>query len=791
MDQETESRLVAIVKQRIEKQADQIAHSLKQIAAGNPLGSEPLAARSIARIAAKTKLPTSDAAAMTNMIARTAKIIDATPELPAPGLDAGERSRTVLTDTPPVESAAGAEALQGPTIDLVGVEFLSRGRLAANAVGRVAFRSGRAQGSGFLVGPGLLLTNNHVIRDTQQAATMMVQFDYEAGDDGLDRPVTSFAFESAGVFVTDPIEGLDFTLISIGERISGSKSLESFGYIPLSDAKDKHMLGELANIIQHPQGDLKQLVVRENNLISRDETANVLHYLADTERGSSGSPVCNNNWEPIALHHWGEPYYEVKGVQGQVLRKDVNEGIRISAIVRALRDRATSLSGQGTQRLRDLLALWDSSKRSGPVAPSAEAAPATTASEAIGREARSRSDGSITWTFPIEISVRAPLIGTSTEAPVAAPAVQPPAGAVPGQGPERAARRAIDFSDRGGYEPGFIPGFVIPLPDYSGVDYRMAKNQRPLEGAEDLRELPYHHFSVFINADRRLLAFTACNIDGRRLAAVNRKTKDVNLDPTLSDLGAEASDDFQTDPRILDAEQMGQAFYKDQVVPGYPKPPWVGPDGTEAQKRSYTRAMNARTARMLQKGHITLRGDPAWGTAEEALAAEADTFFYTNAAPQFGFFNQGSPENRPAAKGKLRWRAVETYVLRNAFTSRKRVTVFAGTVFDDVNDPPYRQKMKLPMQFWKVVVWADSSRLRSIALLASQRPVYEALTEGVPEAADKFEDEEELARVTEFLSTVAEVERLTGLDFGKAVRNADVRSGGGSESIADAELAPA
>ena len=51
-------------------------------------------------------------------------------------------------------------------------------------------------------------------------------------------------------FVTDGIEGLDYTLIGIGERRSGSRALDEFGFIPLSDADDKHMLGELANLIR-------------------------------------------------------------------------------------------------------------------------------------------------------------------------------------------------------------------------------------------------------------------------------------------------------------------------------------------------------------------------------------------------------------------------------------------------------------------------------------------------------------------------------------------------------------
>ena len=67
----------------------------------------------------------------------------------------------------------------------------------------------------------------------------------------------------------------------------------------------------------------------------------------------------------------------------------------------------------------------------------------------------------------------------------------------------------------------------------------------------------------------------------------------------------------------------------------------------------------------------------------------------TTAAPQLGFFNQGSPENHPAAKGKLRWRSLETYIERNAFKMRLRVSVFAGPVFNDEKDPEYRFGVKV------------------------------------------------------------------------------------------------
>ena len=55
--------------------------------------------------------------------------------------------------------------------------------------------------------------------------------------------------------------------------------------------------------------------------------------------------------------------------------------------------------------------------------------------------------------------------------------------------------------------------------------------------------------------------------------------------------------------------------------------------------RSCRRATCEQHSSMLQKRHIILRGDRVWGSNDEALRAEGDTFFYTNVAPQLGFFN--------------------------------------------------------------------------------------------------------------------------------------------------------
>jgi hypothetical protein len=90
-------------------------------------------------------------------------------------------------------------------------------------------------------------------------------------------------------------------------------------------------------------------VIRNNQLIDLfDNKADIpfCQYLADTEQGSSGSPVFNDQWEIVALHHQAIPQTNAKGelvdTAGKVIREGddpsrivwiANEGIRTSRLV--------------------------------------------------------------------------------------------------------------------------------------------------------------------------------------------------------------------------------------------------------------------------------------------------------------------------------------------------------------------------------------------------------------------------------------------------------------------------
>ena len=105
-------------------------------------------------------------------------------------------------------------------------------------------------------------------------------------------------------------------------------------------------------------------------------------------------------------------------------------------------------------------------------------------------------------------------------------------------------RRDIDFSDRAGYEPGFLRGHVIPLPKLTNVRHEPAPNLEARR-RDDEFELPYNHFSIVMNADGRVAFFTACNIDGKHSRHVDRDSGEIKDGLDLKLRGLESAEDAE------------------------------------------------------------------------------------------------------------------------------------------------------------------------------------------------------------------------------------------------------
>ncbi|MDB6178709.1 serine protease [Paracoccus sp. Z330] len=213
--------------------------------------------------------------------------------------------------------------------------------------------SGSWSGTGFLVGPNLLLTNHHVLNSIATAAEASVDFEYERSRDQLSGaaaagygPRRELRLDPERLFVTSPaVGGLDYTFVRIAADLAAP-----YGHIPMSRGSFTGRRHEPVFLLHHPNGDLKQASVDDTEILNID--ADLLLYAADTNAGSSGAPVITRNGKLCALHHAYRTREQMDIWHADRVAElidggsyDVaNEGIKISAIAI---DLETQLNSRG------------------------------------------------------------------------------------------------------------------------------------------------------------------------------------------------------------------------------------------------------------------------------------------------------------------------------------------------------------------------------------------------------------------------------------------------------------
>lgn len=257
-----------------------------------------------------------------------------------------------------------------------------------------------------------------------------------------------------------------------------------------------------------------------------------------------------------------------------------------------------------------------------------------------------------------------------------------------------------NYANRRGFDKRFLGRETVGLPEPD--DRRMkAKDLLPI--------LNYEHFSVRLHRRRELAAFTAVNISGAdRYQRTGRE-----------------EDSWEEDPRAAEFQT---------TQPAYKAP--------------------------FHRGHLVMRLDPVWGRKAVAERAEADTFHWTNCAPQHRRLNNPW------------WLSVEKHVLETARVTRQRVSVFSGPVFA-ARDPRLRG-VKVPLAYWKVIAWRVPGRkggLRSLGFVVRQDAEVRAAVaaEGGPpgalQAPRGFDDTP--SRVQGYQVPVRKIQDMTGLRFGR------------------------
>lgn len=220
------------------------------------------------------------------------------------------------------DQPAELEKIMGKQSTLLPIGFLELGLQRARSVARVVIGQGES-GTGFLVAGNWLITNNHVLPSQDVTARAVVEFNFEKSTTGLDKPVERFQLLPEQGFATS--KERDWTVV----RVAGNAN-DTWGAIPLNAAKVARE--DRVVIIQHPGGGPKQIALTHNLVTYADD--NIVQYLTDTMPGSSGSPVFNEAWEVVALHHSGG-WLREPGSKEQLFR---NEGIAIGQIISGSRE---------------------------------------------------------------------------------------------------------------------------------------------------------------------------------------------------------------------------------------------------------------------------------------------------------------------------------------------------------------------------------------------------------------------------------------------------------------------
>jgi endonuclease G len=255
---------------------------------------------------------------------RLRELMTASPVSPPPRLDGAATQWRGFGDRG-LEKVIQAE----PTF--LDIAFLRRGVELGAAVCRLLVTLSGVQyhGTGFRIAGDLLLTNHHVLFDEEHgnapATGVEAWFGYERTFSGLDRMHTVVMGDPATITGD---RAHDWATIKVQDAMpTEAPVIEVRGARPVR-------ADERVYIIQHPGGAPKKIGMIHNVVRYVDD--HVVQYLTDTEGGSSGSPVFNEQWQLVALHsEWVEVTMggtrEVRN-QGQRIERVV-EGMQAASVI--------------------------------------------------------------------------------------------------------------------------------------------------------------------------------------------------------------------------------------------------------------------------------------------------------------------------------------------------------------------------------------------------------------------------------------------------------------------------
>ena len=204
---------------------------------------------------------------------------------------------------------------------------------------------GVGYGTGWLIAPGVVITNHHVIdnRDLRMGETHATPADFKAQAAAVEalfdyyQEVGGAPTECSGAQLLASNEQLDYAVIQLAE----ASKVADRAALPIIAQPPKLVRGARMNLVQHSRGGALQFAIRNNFFVRPGDAPQFIRYQTDTEPGASGSPVCNDTWQVVGLHHASTtvPKEQVpqEVIDGQPVTVTVlNEAIEIHSVLNDL-----------------------------------------------------------------------------------------------------------------------------------------------------------------------------------------------------------------------------------------------------------------------------------------------------------------------------------------------------------------------------------------------------------------------------------------------------------------------
>jgi len=274
-----------------------------------------------------------------------------------------------------------------------------------------------------------------------------------------------------------------------------------------------------------------------------------------------------------------------------------------------------------------------------------------------------------------------------------------------------------------GYNPYFIDGIHIPLPDPAKFSSSLKKSvlKKPVTLRDDFYS-NHIHFTLVMNKDTRQLIYSACNID---------------QDQFIKKVPGEGKKAWKKVDTVGKENQLGNEYYKDRTVNG------------ETIPNPYDR------------GHMVMRFNNMWDSTKTAVdKAGKATFIYPNSTLQHENLNRDE------------WKAIELDIVREfQDDTNNKLSLFTGPIYGDLDrhiNLSDSDSARVPSGFFKIICYHRKNVPKDEKLGVLAFAVFQD-----DEVLRDKKGGKTIKTNREYQVTVSDIQDWTGIKFDKQLFNAN------------------